>query len=80
VFSHADPHLTAEKPHAWKPAIPRRLEILCAALDGARDCDIIVTIGGHVRAIHDPVGPRFRKLGADKFDFYKDSDENQGRR
>lgn len=46
------------------------MDILCAALDSARDCDIIVTIGGASVGDHDLVGPAFRKLGAE-FDFYK---------
>jgi len=46
------------------------MEILCAALDSARDCDIIVTIGGASVGDHDLVGPAFRKLGAE-IDFYK---------
>ncbi len=46
------------------------MEILCAALDSARDCDIIVTIGGASVGDHDLVGPAFRQLGAE-IDFYK---------
>ena len=46
------------------------METLCAALESARDCDVIVTIGGASVGDHDLVGPAFRKLGAE-IDFYK---------
>ncbi len=46
------------------------METLCAALESAKDCDIIVTIGGASVGDHDLVGPAFRKLGAE-IDFYK---------
>ena len=46
------------------------MDILCAALESAKDCDIIVTIGGASVGDHDLVGPAFRKLGAE-IDFYK---------
>ncbi len=46
------------------------MDVLCAALDSAQDCDIIVTIGGASVGDHDLVGPAFRKLGAE-IDFYK---------
>lgn len=46
------------------------MDILCKALETARDCDIIVTIGGASVGDHDLVGPAFRKLGAE-IDFYK---------
>lgn len=46
------------------------LETLCAALESAKDCDVIVTIGGASVGDHDLVGPAFRKLGAE-IDFYK---------
>ena len=46
------------------------MDVLCAALDSAKDCDIIVTIGGASVGDHDLVGPAFRKLGAE-IDFYK---------
>jgi len=50
--------------------VPDDMDILCAALDSAKDCDIIVTIGGASVGDHDLVGPAFRKLGADIY-FYK---------
>lgn len=50
--------------------IPDDMEVLCTALESARDCDIIVTIGGASVGDHDLVGPAFRKLGAE-IDFYK---------
>ncbi|MBQ0771200.1 MAG: molybdopterin molybdotransferase MoeA [Sphingomonadales bacterium] len=50
--------------------IPDDMDALCAALDSAKDCDIIVTIGGASVGDHDLVGPAFRKLGAE-IDFYK---------
>ncbi len=46
------------------------LGILCQTLESAKDCDIIVTIGGASVGDHDLVGPAFEKLGAD-IDFYK---------
>ena len=50
--------------------VPDDMEILCQTLDSAKDCDIIVTIGGASVGDHDLVGPAFRKLGA-AIDFYK---------
>ncbi|MEH6715925.1 gephyrin-like molybdotransferase Glp [Parasphingorhabdus flavimaris] len=50
--------------------IPDDMDVLCKALESARDCDIIVTIGGASVGDHDLVGPAFRKLGAE-IDFYK---------
>ena len=50
--------------------IPDDMETLAAALESARDCDIIVTIGGASVGDHDLVGPAFERLGAD-IDFYK---------
>ncbi len=50
--------------------IPDDMEILCKALETAKDCDIVVTIGGASVGDHDLVGPAFRKLGAE-IDFYK---------
>ena len=50
--------------------IPDDMDVLCAALESAKDCDIIVTIGGASVGDHDLVGPAFRKLGAE-IDFYK---------
>ena len=46
------------------------MDILCQTLDSARDCDIIVTIGGASVGDHDLVGPAFQKLGAE-IDFWK---------
>jgi len=46
------------------------MDTLCKALESARDCDIIVTIGGASVGDHDLVGPAFERLGAD-IDFYK---------
>lgn len=46
------------------------LDIICQTLDSAKDCDIIVTIGGASVGDHDLIGPAFEKLGAD-IDFYK---------
>ena len=50
--------------------IPDDMGTLCEALESAKDCDIIVTIGGASVGDHDLVGPAFEKLGAD-IDFYK---------
>ena len=50
--------------------ISDHMEILCEALASARDCDLIVTIGGASVGDHDLVGPAFRQLGAE-IDFYK---------
>ncbi|CAO1652261.1 molybdopterin molybdotransferase MoeA [Parasphingorhabdus sp. NYA22] len=50
--------------------IPDDMDILCQTLESAKDCDIIVTIGGASVGDHDLVGPAFRKLGA-AIDFYK---------
>jgi molybdopterin molybdotransferase len=50
--------------------IPDDMDILCQTLESAKDCDIIVTIGGASVGDHDLVGPAFRKLGAE-IDFYK---------
>ena len=50
--------------------IPDDMDILCQALASARDCDLIVTIGGASVGDHDLVGPAFRQLGA-AIDFYK---------
>ncbi|MEP2989096.1 MAG: molybdopterin molybdotransferase MoeA [Parasphingorhabdus sp.] len=46
------------------------LDILCQALESAKDCDIIVTIGGASVGDHDLIGPAFEKFGAE-IDFYK---------
>ena len=46
------------------------MDVLCAALDSAKDCDIIVTIGGASVGDHDLVGPAFERLGA-AIDFQK---------
>ncbi|MEP2102270.1 MAG: gephyrin-like molybdotransferase Glp [Parasphingorhabdus sp.] len=46
------------------------MESLCAALESARDCDIIVTIGGASVGDHDLVAPAFKQLGG-KTDFWK---------
>lgn len=46
------------------------LDIICEALESAKDCDIIVTIGGASVGDHDLIGPAFEKLGAE-IDFYK---------
>jgi len=46
------------------------MDTLCKTLESAKDCDIIVTIGGASVGDHDLVGPAFRKLGAE-IDFYK---------
>jgi len=50
--------------------VPDDMDMLCQTLDSAKDCDIIVTIGGASVGDHDLVGPAFRKLGAE-IDFYK---------
>ncbi|MEJ6593937.1 molybdopterin molybdotransferase MoeA [Parasphingorhabdus sp.] len=50
--------------------IPDDMGMLCQTLESAKDCDIIVTIGGASVGDYDLVGPAFRKLGA-KIDFYK---------
>lgn len=50
--------------------IADNMDKLCAALESARDCDIIVTIGGASVGDHDLVGPAFEKLGGD-IDFWK---------
>lgn len=46
------------------------MESLCAALESARDCDVIVTIGGASVGDHDLVAPAFKKLGGET-DFWK---------
>lgn len=46
------------------------MESLCAALKSAKDCDIIVTIGGASVGDHDLVAPAFKKLGGET-DFWK---------
>lgn len=46
------------------------MESLCAALESAQNCDIIVTIGGASVGDHDLVAPAFKKLGG-KTDFWK---------
>ncbi|MEO9469078.1 gephyrin-like molybdotransferase Glp [Parasphingorhabdus sp.] len=50
--------------------IADNMDMLCNALDSARDCDIIVTIGGASVGDHDLVGPAFEKLGGN-IDFWK---------
>ncbi len=50
--------------------VPDDMEILCQTLESAKDCDIIVTIGGASVGDHDLVGPAFERLGAE-IDFYK---------
>ena len=50
--------------------IPDDMDTLCRTLESARDCDLVVTIGGASVGDHDLVGPAFQRLGAD-FDFYK---------
>lgn len=50
--------------------IPDNLDALCAALESAKDCDIIVTIGGASVGDHDLVAPAFEKLGG-AIDFWK---------
>lgn len=46
------------------------ISALCQAFDSARDCDIIVTIGGASVGDHDLILPALQQLGAD-IDFYK---------
>ncbi len=46
------------------------LDSLCEALDSARDCDVIVTIGGASVGDHDLVAPAFQRLGG-QTDFWK---------
>lgn len=46
------------------------LDVICHSLESAKDCNIIVTIGGASVGDHDLIGPAFEKLGA-KIDFYK---------
>jgi molybdopterin molybdotransferase len=46
------------------------LDVICNTLESAKDCDIIVTIGGASVGDHDLIGPAFDKLGA-TIDFYK---------
>lgn len=46
------------------------MDSLCAALESAKDCDIIVTIGGASVGDHDLVAPAFKKLGGET-DFWK---------
>lgn len=46
------------------------MESLCAALESAQDCDIIVTIGGASVGDHDLVAPAFKRLGGET-DFWK---------
>ena len=46
------------------------LDTLCDALQSARDCELIVTIGGASVGDHDLVAPAFERLGAE-IDFYK---------
>ncbi|GAA0481288.1 molybdopterin molybdotransferase MoeA [Parasphingorhabdus litoris] len=46
------------------------MESLCTALESARDCDIIVTIGGASVGDHDLVAPAFKQLGGET-DFWK---------
>ncbi len=50
--------------------IPDQMDAICSALESARDCDIIVTIGGASVGDHDLVAPAFEKLGG-KLDFWK---------
>ena len=50
--------------------IPDQMDAICTALESARDCDIIVTIGGASVGDHDLVAPAFEKLGG-KLDFWK---------
>ncbi|WP_417594817.1 gephyrin-like molybdotransferase Glp [Parasphingorhabdus sp.] len=50
--------------------VPDDMDILCQTLESAKDCDIIVTIGGASVGDHDLVGPAFERLGAE-IDFYK---------
>ncbi|QTD56083.1 molybdopterin molybdotransferase MoeA [Parasphingorhabdus cellanae] len=46
------------------------MDSLCAALESAEDCDIIVTIGGASVGDHDLVAPAFNRLGGHT-DFWK---------
>jgi molybdopterin molybdotransferase len=46
------------------------MDSLCAALESAKDCDVIVTIGGASVGDHDLVAPAFEKLGGET-DFWK---------
>lgn len=46
------------------------LDTICKTLESAKDCDVIVTIGGASVGDHDLIGPAFEKLGAE-IDFYK---------
>ncbi|GAB5481630.1 MAG: molybdopterin molybdotransferase MoeA [Parasphingorhabdus sp.] len=46
------------------------LDSLCEALESARDCDVIVTIGGASVGDHDLVAPAFKRLGG-QTDFWK---------
>lgn len=46
------------------------MESLCTALESAKDCDIIVTIGGASVGDHDLVAPAFKRLGGET-DFWK---------
>lgn len=50
--------------------IKDNMKSLCAALESAKDCDIIVTIGGASVGDHDLVAPAFKKLGGET-DFWK---------
>ncbi|VAW01557.1 Molybdopterin molybdenumtransferase, partial [hydrothermal vent metagenome] len=50
--------------------IADNMDALCAALESAQDCDIIVTIGGASVGDHDLVAPALEKLGAN-IDFWK---------
>ena len=50
--------------------IADNLDTICQTLESAKDCDIIVTIGGASVGDHDLIGPAFEKLGAE-IDFYK---------
>ncbi|MEP3224443.1 MAG: gephyrin-like molybdotransferase Glp [Parasphingorhabdus sp.] len=50
--------------------IPDNLDSLCAALENAQDCDVIVTIGGASVGDHDLVAPAFKKMGG-QTDFWK---------
>ena len=50
--------------------IEDKLDSLCSALENAKNCDIIVTIGGASVGDHDLVAPAFEKLGG-KTDFWK---------
>lgn len=59
------------------PAHPRSIsrikddmESLCAAMESAKDCDVIVTIGGASVGDHDLVAPAFKRLGGET-DFWK---------